>query len=797
MPKVIDFGIARAIHQRLTERTLFTEYGQLIGTPEYMSPEQAEMSGLDIDTRSDIYSLGAMLYELLTGEKLFEPRRLRSLALREIQRVLREEEPPRPSARVSSLGVTATELARDRGVQAPQLVRLLRGDPDWIVVKAIAKDRRRRYDSAGALAADIERSLRSEPVTASPPGIPYRASCFVRRHRVGVSVALVMVVSLILGTGVATVGLVRARRAERVAQREARRNALDADAMRALLKNDDPTYEARVEDAIALERSSVPMDTLALADFLVNTYWHLTGLESLGLSLSPRLDSLRTRIGGEAIDLLVSVESPHGSILETLELISGKVAEKYPERFPEFLRRILILRKRAGEPDSVLAADRSRLVRLLRDMGEREIRAGRPGAARPALSEAIDHLEHAGGRLDLASARGDLGACLTDLGEYAAAESLLLESYRVSGAREQLMRLVRCYEKSGRQETARSYDARTQVASVRELGPLSRASSMTGLTQGFSGKFGDRWIWLFGPSIIREPPPKPASNIRWTSWAWTKDRDARDGVTLQHPADARGVPRELLSLTPAEQAQRDTSGSWLHVSPAALIEDPARNRTLLVYRKSISGLRRVGTSLAIWEPGAPGPRRVVVRPGTAEPTLLFQGDEPDFSEAALVLRDTLYLYGGLSQVGHRWQKTVGRAPIARVLDRTAWRFYSGDGRWSSDVRDAKVITNARVDFSVHWNAHLGKFVLIGMVPSNEPLDGRIAMMTSDRPEGPWSSAAVFHTAVPPPESGEGAIFRPAIHTELAREGGRVAYLTYERKIGFFDDEVRLVEVVFK
>jgi len=211
VPKVIDFGIARAIHQRLTERTLFTEYGQLIGTPEYMSPEQAEMSGLDIDTRSDIYSLGALLYELLTGEKLFDPRRLRSLALREIQRVIREEEPPRPSARISSLGVTAPEIAHHRGVQASQLVRLLRGDPDWIVVKAIAKDRRRRYDSAGALAEDIERSLRSEPVSAGPPGRLYRLRKFAKRHKGPVAATLAVMAAVVDGGAGGAAGRARER----------------------------------------------------------------------------------------------------------------------------------------------------------------------------------------------------------------------------------------------------------------------------------------------------------------------------------------------------------------------------------------------------------------------------------------------------------------------------------------------------------------------------------------------------------------------------------------------------------
>ena len=212
VPKVIDFGIAKATSRRLTEKTLFTEYHQFVGTPAYMSPEQAEMSGLDVDTRSDVYSLGVLLYEILTGTTPFEPRKLREAGYAEITRIIREEDPPTPSTRVSMLGDELDEIARHRRAEPGALRRLLRGDLDWIVMKALEKDRTRRYETAEALASDVTRHLRSEPVLAGPPRASYKLAKFVRRHRLGVVAGMLITTSLVAGLTVATVGFVQARR---------------------------------------------------------------------------------------------------------------------------------------------------------------------------------------------------------------------------------------------------------------------------------------------------------------------------------------------------------------------------------------------------------------------------------------------------------------------------------------------------------------------------------------------------------------------------------------------------------
>jgi serine/threonine protein kinase/tetratricopeptide (TPR) repeat protein len=186
VPKIIDFGVAKAIAQPLCERTLFTEMGQLIGTPGYMSPEQAEMSGQGIDTRTDVYSLGAVLYELLVGAQPFNPETLRAAGFDAMRRVIREVEPPKPSTRLDTLGEAATASATNRRTTPRLLSGELRGDLDWIAMKALEKDRGRRYGSPSDLAADIRRHLKDEPVVARPPSTTYRVSKFARRHRVAV-----------------------------------------------------------------------------------------------------------------------------------------------------------------------------------------------------------------------------------------------------------------------------------------------------------------------------------------------------------------------------------------------------------------------------------------------------------------------------------------------------------------------------------------------------------------------------------------------------------------------------------
>ncbi len=212
VPKVIDFGLAKAMHQSLTEKTLYTAHETVLGTPLYMSPEQAQLNNLDVDTRSDIYSLGVLLYELLTGTTPLERQRFKEAAWDEIRRMIREEEPQRPSIRLSSTD-TLPSLATFRHTEPAKLKKLVRGELDWIVMKALEKDRTRRYETASGLARDIQRYLDDEVVEARPPSTGYRFGKFVRRHRAQVIGAGLVLLVLLAGIAGTTWGLVREARA--------------------------------------------------------------------------------------------------------------------------------------------------------------------------------------------------------------------------------------------------------------------------------------------------------------------------------------------------------------------------------------------------------------------------------------------------------------------------------------------------------------------------------------------------------------------------------------------------------
>jgi serine/threonine protein kinase len=213
--KVIDFGVAKALEQRLTDKTLVTGVAQVVGTPLYMSPEQAEPGDVDIDTRSDIYALGVLLYELLTGTTPFDRERLRAASFDELRRIIREEEPPRPSTRISTLGAAAMTLSEQRRTDPRQLGQLLRGELDWVVMKCLEKDRSRRYQTAEALARDVGRYLADEPVEACPPSATYRLGKFLRKQRRPLLTAAAFLVLLVAGGLWAGWQAVREARAER------------------------------------------------------------------------------------------------------------------------------------------------------------------------------------------------------------------------------------------------------------------------------------------------------------------------------------------------------------------------------------------------------------------------------------------------------------------------------------------------------------------------------------------------------------------------------------------------------
>ena len=267
VPRVIDFGVAKAISQQLTEKTMFTAFGQMIGTPQYMSPEQAEMSGLDVDTRSDIYSLGVLLYELLTGTTPLDPKRLRETAYYELQRLIREEEPPRPSTRVTALHEQSAVVASNRDTVADKLEAQLRGDLDWIVMRSLEKHRERRYDTANALADDVVRFLNDDAVEACPPSLTYRLRKFAQRNKLAIAASTAVAAALVVGFSAAVWQAVRATNAldDAVTARES--------ANTAMLKAETEAQRANEAEQLAVAKAALAADreqtVSSVTDFLV------------------------------------------------------------------------------------------------------------------------------------------------------------------------------------------------------------------------------------------------------------------------------------------------------------------------------------------------------------------------------------------------------------------------------------------------------------------------------------------------------------------------------------------------
>jgi serine/threonine protein kinase/tetratricopeptide (TPR) repeat protein len=255
VPKVIDFGVAKATEQKLTTQTLFTQYGTMVGTLEYMSPEQAEMSALGVDTRSDIYSLGVLLYELLTGSTPLSHQRVKEAAYAEILRLIREEDPPKPSTRLSDSGEALASISAQRHTEPAKLSKLMRGELDWIVMKTLEKDRNRRYESANGFAADVQRYLSDEPVQACPPSAAYRFHKFARRNKgpvLAVSLILLVLIAGIVGTSIGLIRAEKARLAESEQRQLAESNEQKALTAAAAEKKAKETAEARAAETRAV-----------------------------------------------------------------------------------------------------------------------------------------------------------------------------------------------------------------------------------------------------------------------------------------------------------------------------------------------------------------------------------------------------------------------------------------------------------------------------------------------------------------------------------------------------------------
>jgi non-specific serine/threonine protein kinase/serine/threonine-protein kinase len=432
VPRIIDFGVAKAIDRPLTEEALFTEFGTVVGTPEYMSPEQAEMTGLDVDTRADVYALGVVLYQLLVGELPFDSRELRRSGLDAMRRKIREETPPKPSTRLLSLGASSGEIAKHRSVDPGTLIRQCRGDLDWITMKALEKDRTRRYASASALAEDLERHLRNEPVTAGPPSAGYRARKFVRRHRTGVAFVAVVLIAIVAGLAGTTYGMVRAKRAERKAELEAATLRETQDFMLEMFEINDPSESRgravtakeildRGAERIRSELGAEPEVQARLMESMGKVY------RSLGLYR----DSLPLLSG--TVDVLSRAYGPESAEAARARttLAGGLLKEGDPARAIPLLERSLAVQ------EAVLGPNDFELARTLNNLGLAYRLQGKFAEALPFLERALRIREAIFGpdHPEVAKQLGDIGPVRAQLQD-------------VEGARRDLERAVAIREKA-------------------------------------------------------------------------------------------------------------------------------------------------------------------------------------------------------------------------------------------------------------------------------------------------------------------------------------------------------------
>ena len=430
VPKVIDFGIAKATGQRLTDQTLFTEFDQFIGTPAYMSPEQAEVSGMDMDTRSDIYSLGVLLYELLTGRTPFDAKELMKVGLDAMRRAIREMEPPKPSTRLSTmLDTDLTTIARQRQAATQKLIHLIRGDLDWIVMKSLEKDRTRRYETASSFAEEIERFLKHEPVLARPPSALYRFQKLVRRNKGVVIAATAVAIAIVVGLVVSTSLYYREQAARRDADREAQRSRQVALFLEDMLKGVGP--------GVALGR-----DTTLLREILNKTLARVTndlkGQPEVQAEICNTLGEVYRALGqsGKAEELHRSARSllnlsrgaKHHDVAVSLNDLALVLRDqgKLPEA--EALQReaLELRRKLYGHEHPAVAESLNNLALVLRSAGKL---AEAEKLHRDALALDLKLFGH--DHLAVATSLNNLGLALEAKEEPAAAEQCFRESLAI------------------------------------------------------------------------------------------------------------------------------------------------------------------------------------------------------------------------------------------------------------------------------------------------------------------------------------------------------------------------------
>jgi eukaryotic-like serine/threonine-protein kinase len=470
VPKIIDFGLAKATGQRLTDKTMFTELGVMMGTPEYMSPEQADQSELNIDTRTDVYSLGVILYQLLVGVLPFETKALRAQGMEAILRVIREQEPPNPSTRIRSMGEASSITAEKRREEPRSFARHLQGELDWITMKALEKDRARRYGSPAELSADIERHLHDEPVIAHPPSAGYRAGKYFQRHRLGVALAgigVMLLAGFIVNQAVQLRRITRERdRADRITE-----------FMTGMFKVSDPR-QGRGNAITAreiLDKASAEIDAGLTKDpELQAQMMQVMGVVYDNLGLYPRAESLYQ----SAIEIRRRVLGPeHPDTLRSTTSLANVLREEghYAEA-EKLIRETLSIRSR------VLGPEHPDTLKSMNILGTILVQEGHYAEAEKLDRETLDIRRRVLGpeHPDTLASMNNLAAVLDHEGHYAEAEKLDRETLdvkrRVLGPEHpdtltSMMNLGIVLDQQGRYAEAEKLYRETLDVQKRVLGP--------------------------------------------------------------------------------------------------------------------------------------------------------------------------------------------------------------------------------------------------------------------------------------------------------------------------------------
>jgi serine/threonine protein kinase len=502
--KVIDFGIAKAVNQQLTDRSIYTHVAQMIGTPVYMSPEQADMSGLDIDTRTDIYSLGVLLYELLTGNTPLDKKRVGEAAYDEIRRVIREEEPEKPSSRLSHSADSLPSVAAQRKMEPAKLSKLVRGDLDWITMKALEKDRARRYETATGLADDIRRYLADEPVQARPPSTAYRLRKFASKHRRFLAVAAACALLLVAASAVSIFLAVWALRAEKTAneERNSARKRLDQvesgiHVLSSVFANLDPRAEEkdgrplRAILADRLDQAAASLEGDAIGDPLM-----VAGLQDrLGLSLC------RLGWADQAVSLLTKARDTRAKILgpdhpDTLDSMNN-LASAYgeagkPNQALELRQEtVRIWKARKGENDP-------NTLRSMHNLASAYQAVGKHNLALELLEEVVRRKKETmnGDELGLFSSMNNLAGAYLEAARTDEAIALHIETLRLRTARfgrdhsdtlNSLSNLAFAYKTAGQLERALPLLEEVFQLQKAKLGPdhPDTLASMTNLASAY------------------------------------------------------------------------------------------------------------------------------------------------------------------------------------------------------------------------------------------------------------------------------------------------------------------------